>query len=321
MNLSTLTEANFDDAYYLDLYPDVAKVYGGVPGAGWLHWYTYGYAEGRVARGLDWPPGVNTNHHRQAPPGEVLHAVTCNVCGRAAHVPLNKLSKREEPSCPNCGSSLRMRSIIHALSLRLFGHSLALPDFPVDKNIRGLGLSDWDGYALPLANKLAYVNTYLHQEPRLNILDISNHAAAHYDFLISSDVFEHVPPPVELAFVNSLNLLKPGGLLVLTVPYTDLPATREHFPALHDYNLREENGRRRLYNTTRDGRSEVFDDLVFHGGEGFTLEMRVFGRSPLMDDLRAAGFSEIQLHNNAYQAWGITPMPGAPITARRPQNY
>ncbi len=35
------------------------------------------------------------------------------------------------------------------------------------------------------------------------------------DFVISSDVFEHVPPPVDIAFENTRRMLRPGGLFVL----------------------------------------------------------------------------------------------------------
>ena len=34
-------------------------------------------------------------------------------------------------------------------------------------------------------------------------------------------------------------------------------------------------------NWTADGRIETFDDLVFHGGPGSTLEMRVFSEDAL----------------------------------------
>ena len=39
---------------------------------------------------------------------------------------------------------------------------LALPDFPVHPEIKGVGLSDWDGYAIPLKHKLGYENTFYH---------------------------------------------------------------------------------------------------------------------------------------------------------------
>ena len=92
----------------------------------------------------------------------------------------------------SCHSSLRMRSVMRALSLELYGKSIAVPEFPVDKSIRGLGMSDWEGYARRLEEKFSYVNTYYHAEPRLDITRIAHDAAGRYRFLISSDVFEHI---------------------------------------------------------------------------------------------------------------------------------
>jgi len=52
-----------------------------------------------------------------------------------------------------------MRAIVHLLSTELFGESYILRDFPVRPDIRGIGLSDWDGYAGGLPHKLNYTNT------------------------------------------------------------------------------------------------------------------------------------------------------------------
>lgn len=62
--------------------------------------------------------------------------------------------RREEPSCPRCGSTVRMRSIIHTLSMELFGKSMPIKDFPDERNITEVGISDWQGYAGPLSRKL-----------------------------------------------------------------------------------------------------------------------------------------------------------------------
>jgi SAM-dependent methyltransferase len=201
----------------------------------------------------------------------------CNICGKTSQTPLSVVNNREAPSCTHCYSSLRMRSVVRALSLALFGESLAIPEFPKDKNILGLGMSDWEGYALPLAEKLGYTNTFYHENPRLDIMNLSGWPENNYDFVISSDVFEHIPPPVSIAFENVCQLLKPGGVFIFTVPFTKTGITQEYFPELHDYRIvTTEDGKRILVNCTRDGREQAFDNLVFHGGDGFTLEMRLF---------------------------------------------
>ena len=66
----------------------------------------------------------------------------CNICGAMnTDVALNLVSEREAPSCKKCGSSLRVRSVIHALTSEIFGESLPLLSAPISKSIRGVGLS------------------------------------------------------------------------------------------------------------------------------------------------------------------------------------
>ncbi len=210
--------------------------------------------------------------------------------------PVKQLS-REVASC-SCGSTVRNRGVIRALATELFGASLAIPDFPDRKDVAGVGMSDWEGYAEPLARKLGYENTFLHKSPRLDITMIEGRPEHALDFIISSDVYEHVPPPVSRAFENARKLLKPGGVFVFTVPYRNEPGslTIEHFPELHEFSLVQDGGKHRLKNRTRDGREQVFDDLVFHGGEGETLEMRVFSEESLRRDFEAAGFKDFKVH-------------------------
>ena len=78
----------------------------------------------------------------------------CNICGTSSKSRLRDVCDRETPSCSRCGSTLRLRSIVHLLSVELFGESLILSDFPEDERISGLGMSDWEAYAVPLSEKL-----------------------------------------------------------------------------------------------------------------------------------------------------------------------
>ncbi len=247
-------------------------------------------------------------------------AFRCNVCGHGnADVPVARM-KREAASCAGCASSVRLRGIVHHLSLGLFGVSLPLPDFPVRPDVAGIGLSDWNGYALTLARRLNYWNTFYHQEP---FLDIAAPPAGRHrtcDFVISSDVFEHVPAPVERAFAGAFALLKPGGLLVLTVPFTALEETVEHFPGLGTHAVVAFDGGHVLLSRDAAGRYEVRDRLVFHGGPGEVLEMRSFSRAGTLRLLADAGFEEVVVHAGDVPQWGILPPHpyGLPITARRP---
>ena len=232
---------------------------------------------------------------------------TCNVCGRVNRAaPKEQVENRETPSCGGCGSSLRMRSLMYILAVELFGRPLALPDFPVDKSIRGLGMSDWEGYSRRLEGKLGYVNTFYHAEPRLDIANVPESALGRQRFLISSDVFEHIPVfALDNAFLNSRRLLGPGGVFIFTVPFLKIAQTQEHFPRMHEFRIVEESGKRVLHNRTVEGEEEVFEELVFHGGEGMTLEMRMFSEADVLRRLREAGFSSVEVRIDHAPEYGI----------------
>ena len=238
-----------------------------------------------------------------AAPGEKVN-FRCNVCGSACAAPMSAL-QREVASCRRCGSTVRTRTMVHLLTTELFGRSIALPELPIRRDIVGIGLSDSVNYAGRLAEKLGYTNTFFHMEPRLDIAEIPATPAIRYDFIIASDVFEHVAPPVSRAFVNARRLLKPHGVLVFSVPFTLDPETREHYPELHDYRIVETGGAWRVENRTVDGRRQVFTDPVFHGGPGTTLEMRVFSRSGLIREFSDAGFAGVRIAEEPQWAHGI----------------
>lgn len=243
----------------------------------------------------------------------------CNICGHMNFGVDPSLFGREDASCEQCASTVRMRAIIHLLSSAVFGKSMTIAEFPERSDLKGIGMSDWDGYAVPIAKKFDYANTYYHQEPRLDITDIEDSRRGTLDFIISSDVYEHVEPPVSRAFINTLALLKPGGVFIFTVPFTTDNDTVEHFPDLFHYEIKQVGDTYILENETRDGAKQRFSDLVFHGGPGSTLEMRVFSEKSVLRELQGAGFSEVTVHREAYARFGIFWRCdwSLPITARR----
>lgn len=244
-------------------------------------------------------------------------AFRCNLCGRANEVPPARIG-REIRSCAGCGSTVRFRAIARLVVRELLGSDAALCDVAPDRRIRGLGLSDAANYAKPLERVFSYENTYLHAEPRLDILDIPGHRRGSCDFLIASDVFEHVAPPVAVAFRNAHALLADGGVFIFSVPFTLADDTVEHFPDLHDWHLQQRDGRCRVINRTRGGRVQVFDEPVFHGGPGTTLEMRVFSRAALQRHLAEAGFGTSRIADERCATFGIAwPEPfSVPMVAR-----
>ena len=235
----------------------------------------------------------------------------CNICGRSNTARAKGL-KREVWSCPYCGSTVRFRAMIHALSLGLFGKSLALPRFPQRNDLIGVGMSDWEGYAVSLARNLGYLNAFYHQEPFLDITAPPTEWEGHFDFVVTSDVLEHVAPPINLAFANLFRLLKPGGLLVMSVPFMKGQSTREHFPDLHRFEILREGRVWVLKNEAKDGTTRIYHDLVFHGGPGTTVEMRLFGREDLLHHLVEAGFTGVEVVDAPAPEYGILWNPHDP---------
>jgi SAM-dependent methyltransferase len=194
---------------------------------------------------------------------------------------------------------------VAALSKELFGKGLAITDFPSRPDIKGLGLSDQPCYALPLAAKLGYTNTFFDAEPRFDIMNVDPRELGRYDFVISSDVFEHVVAPPERAFENARRLLRPGGVLIFSVPYALEGETREHFPELFEYEVVQKASTFVLRNRTREGTEQEYGNLVFHGGPGFTLEMRLFSRSGIEKCVRAAGFRDLKVYDQDDFEFGL----------------
>lgn len=228
---------------------------------------------------------------------------------------------REGGACSACGAVLRFRSMVAILTQRLFGKIVVLEDLEANRSIRGVGMSDAFCYASRLESKFDYTNTFLHCDPHLDIVEPESNWIGDNDFVISSDVFEHVAPPVQRAFDNLHALLKPGGVAVFSVPFSLEDVTREHFPNLHKFSIRQESdGVWVLDNVTLEGAVEQFRDLVFHGGPGSTLEMRLFSLAALKRHFEAAGFVDFRVHNEAAFEHGIFWLEpwSISISARRP---
>ncbi len=246
----------------------------------------------------------------------------CNICGRQGQAAEELLlDPAQTPSCEACGSNVRARSIIRLFSLALFGTSLPLPDFPPLESLRGLGLSDWAGYADRFEELYDYRNTFHHLDPKFDIAVEHPQEHGRYEFVVASEVFEHVTPPVERALAEAYRLLAPGGVLILTAPYTLDDQTVEHYPSLDRYALTEIDGKPVLVNRRADGALEAFDELVFHRAPesaDSSLEVRVFSRGGLERGLQEAGFSDIAFRGESCLRHGIVHRDWSqPVVARK----
>jgi SAM-dependent methyltransferase len=249
---------------------------------------------------------------------ERILAFVCNLCEAPNQLPFGKF-ERENPTCSSCGSTVRVRGLLRALSLELFGMNLTVPGFPQVKSLRGVGTSDIAQYASTLAEKFDYRNTFYDRAPLLDLTDPPKSEFGQYDFVISSEVLEHVPPPVEDTFSNVSRLLKPTGVLLLTLPYSIEDASLEHFPELYEYTITKLGEASVLVNRTRSGDVQVFENLVFHLGSGAALEMRELCEKDLMKLLAGAGFAERRVHGEDYEPFGVIYREhwSLPIAARR----
>lgn len=206
------------------------------------------------------------------------------------------------------------------LSRELFAADLTLAEFPRVKSLRGLGISDSHVYADRLAAKFDYRNTFFDREPRLDIASPPEDECGRYDFVVCSEVLEHVLPPVENAFRGAARLLKPNGVLVLTTPYSLEASTAEHYPELHEFGLAQVGGGLVLVNRTKTGELQVFDRPVFHVGcGGPAMEVREFSEDALKALLADSGFSSVQIYSGDCPEFGIVRKENwsLPIAARK----
>lgn len=168
----------------------------------------------------------------------------------------------------------------------------------------------------------SYTNYQYHMEPLLDITNVPSGLCEKADVVICSDVLEHIPRPVNPAFNGLRALLKPSGWLVLTVPHSSSGETVEHFPVLSQSRIVHDETEEAYSYRGIDEKNEArtFESLVFHGGEGHTLEHRVFSQEGVRSNLVNAGFDDIQQITINLDFFGLNWEPWSrPWIARRPE--
>lgn len=221
---------------------------------------------------------------------------TCNICGTISTVPSVK-KHRELLQCNECGSTPRYRGIFQAIQKYVLGSTeqpVRLTEPRLDK--MGIGMSDWEPLVPDLQRVVSYRNTFYHQEPRLDITNAKScKSYKNLDFIICSEVLEHVLPPVSQCLINIKGMLKTDGILILSVPYLEGYETIEHFPHIDRFEITPVGDRHSLVNIAPDGTIEHFDNIIFHGGPGSVLEMRIFGEGDILAMLSYSGFTDVTI--------------------------
>ena len=218
-----------------------------------------------------------------------LKSAKCNICGYDGGSFLIKklpyfdwaksfpgdLDLRESLVCKNCNSTSRDRMFIWTLG-KCLNETGTLANWKENKSIRILESEGLRNHPLYLKRNYEYLNTKFDpQKIKENIdpLKYADFQNLHYeneyfDFVISSDVFEHIRL-YKKALCEVFRVLKKGGKFILQVPYCDIwPKT--------------------LIKVKPEGDKDIFlTTPEYHAAK--TLVYRIYGRE-LLDDLKEVGF-------------------------------
>ncbi len=219
----------------------------------------------------------------------------CAICEEAAEFITNTdfgkvdsagevaINWREQLLCPNCHMFNRVRAALH-LSIQNFGLS---PDCDIYITEQFGVVYRW------MRGHFNHVigSEYLYPEKRSGFRRFGiNHQNVHslsmpsasLDFILSFDVLEHVPNHVA-AFDSFARVLRPGGRLVMTVPFDIKERSTLVRAKMHD-----------------DGTIEHFLPIEIHGNPldpvNGSLCFRRFGWDTL-DQLTEAGFTDAKVHS------------------------
>jgi hypothetical protein len=207
----------------------------------------------------------------------------CPMCGTNLSVE-NREWHRELGRCVGCGLNARLRGVIVALSLEIYG-DLACPLIERDmrKDVRVLGISDNEEYATLLTSKFEYLNTFFHREPYLDICDIE--CCARYQenrVVICSDVIEHSRLGPMAVIRNQLTMLAQGGVIILSAPTFEMDDSIEWYGALRSYSVEGNGDRPRLRWVNLRGQEFLDPDPIFHGGAGAAVELRLLSHGQVL---------------------------------------
>ena len=246
--------------------------------------------------------------------------VYCDVCASIQDAGFHRPSDpaqipnwREELACSGCGLISRVRFGIELLKSQGIGRDAALylteqttPAYAgLSRRFPNLIGSEYLADYTPKA--LKRLQTYLrdltgHADATLRHEDVTNLslASSSLDGVLTMDVLEHVPD-YRAALTEFHRILRPGGTLVITVPFAEATA----HPLV----------RARIV----DGRIEHLVEPEYHGdpvNDQGCLAFYTFGWD-LLQDVLAAGFDRAELADGWCPARGYLGFVGAIVARKR----
>ena len=158
----------------------------------------------------------------------------CNICGRLTVFTVNDPNLRENVNCRNCGSMNRQRQLAAVLLSYVSNGASKAPRFAKVSDIPRETVIWTTETTLALHEKLSQhlgencISTEFSDpsltsgETRDGILHVDMQQT-HFednslDFILSSDVMEHIPLPMK-ALTETYRVLKPGGCHIFTAPF------------------------------------------------------------------------------------------------------
>jgi hypothetical protein len=219
----------------------------------------------------------------------------CNITGQSFDL---DDSEKDRELANRFGYNSRFRAICYVFCKLFYGECKIFDTLEENKTLKGIGITD-SGWTNMFEQKFDYTNTICNTSSNLNIYDdtvIKKYNEL--DFIISSETFNHIEPypSLQKAFNNLFKMLKCGGSIVFSVPYS-LNEHIEYFPNLYKYKIVNKKGKQLLHNKTKNNKTEVFDNLCFDGGDGNGFVMRIFSKKSITSFLETAGFVDITFYS------------------------
>ena len=220
----------------------------------------------------------------------------CNVCLNSNSIDLEGIH-REVPSCAYCMSTSRQREICWAIekisSEFEYPYIVGISDHPIIENF------------LQLRHRCNYTNTFFHQTPKLDISNPKPFWENRADILINSDVIEHTFFPLKNSLDGCRDIVRDGGSLILTAPWSEKDESVEYYPWMVSYRTIINGGLVECFGLDTNGDEHLIDAPDFHGGPGNTLVTRKIELSQLLHELKQSGFTDIVVHQHDIPELGI----------------